>query len=253
MKKYIFLLFLLTCLSSYGQDTVFSETCGNADVSTARKVDAYTGWDNKAPVAFSRTTSLDGYADVRITSSTTNHVWFPYDKASDLIISNIPAINYRKLKLSFDIATYKLTDANVNKLTIYCNDSALTLPSTTFASTKFITVPDIELGNSATITLKFEYTALNNTNGYRLDNFNITGEKVTSGVNNPSVGHFNIIVSGNNLEISNIPNGSPVEIFNTLGSLVQTSVLHSGLIKLNNPAKGIYIVRAGTNRLKIIL
>jgi hypothetical protein len=255
MKKSIFTFLFLTCLSfSYGQETIFLETCGTTDISSPKKVDTYTGWDNSAPVTFTRTTTLDGYADVRITSSMTNHVWFPYDKNSDLIISNIPAENYHNLKLSFDIAAYKLADANVNKLTVLCNDSALTIPSEVFTSSKFITVSDIELNNSETITLKFQYSAENNINGYRLDNFKITGDKVTSDVYNPSVTNFNPFISGNELIISNITYGTPVEVYNLLGSLIQTSVLNGRSIELNrNITKGLYIIRAGKQTAKVTL
>ncbi|MDP4239727.1 MAG: hypothetical protein Q8904_09710, partial [Bacteroidota bacterium] len=113
MKKSILLLLLLTCLPFlHGQETIFFETCGKMDVSSPKKVDSYTGWDNSVPVRFSRTSTLDGCADVRITGTTTNHVWFPSGKSSDLIISDIGSANYQNLKLSFDIAAYKLAEAN---------------------------------------------------------------------------------------------------------------------------------------------
>jgi hypothetical protein len=245
----------MSCLSfSYGQETIFLETCGTTDISSPKKVDTYTGWDNSAPVTFTRTTTLDGYADVRITTSMTNHVWFPYEKSSDLIISNIPTANYHNLKLSFDIAAYKLTDANVNKLSVLCNDSALTIPSETFTSSKFITVSDIELNNSETITLKFQYSAENNTNGYRLDNFKISGDKVTSDVHNPSVSDFNPFISGNNLILSNITDGTTIEVYNILGTLIQSSVLNGRSIELNrNMTKGMYIIRAGKHTAKVTL
>ena len=172
MKKSTLLLFLLSYVFSYGQETIFSETCGSTNVPSPKKVDSFSGWDNAAPITFTRTITLDGFADVRSTSTFSNHVWFPTGKSSDLIISNIPTASYKNLKLSFDIAASKLTGANANNLSVYCNENLLIIPST-----KFIPIADIELSNAGTMNLKFEYTSIKNTNGYRLNNFKITGEK----------------------------------------------------------------------------
>ncbi|MDP4238521.1 MAG: T9SS type A sorting domain-containing protein, partial [Bacteroidota bacterium] len=189
-----------------------------------------------------------------ITGTTTNHVWFPSGKSSDLIISDIGSANYQNLKLSFDIAAYKLAEANVNKLTVYCNDSMLALPSVTFASSKFISVTGIELRNSNAITLKFQYTAENNTNGYRLDNFRITGVRVTSAINNPSAFRFNPIVAGRNVILRDVADGTVVEIYDMLGSEVQASKLEGGLFVLNNSlSTGFYIIRIGQINGKIRL
>jgi len=240
--------------SSYGQDTIFYESCGKTDVSSSKKVDLFTDWDNSSPVTFTRTTTLDGYADVRITSTTSNHVWFPSDKCSDLIISNIPAAGYKNLKLSFDIAPYKLTDACVDRLKIFCNNTPLVLPATTLTSQKFISVTDIPLAGSNSLTLKFEYTAENNTIGYRLDNFTISGEKATNDISNPSSSVFNPIISGNKLLIDGIPDGSVVVLYNSLGSILQTSAPYNGVITLNvNLVKGVYIVRIGNRSVKALL
>lgn len=255
MKTPILLLFLLSCLSfGYGQETIFMETCGFTDVLSPKKVDTYTGWDNAAPVTFTRTSTLDAFADVRIISSISNHVWFPYDKSSDLIISNIKTANYKNLKLSFDIAASRLTNANVNKLNVYSNGISLTIPTIEITSTKFISVSGISINNSEVMNLKFEYTALNNTNGYRLDNFKITGEKITSDVNNAIADVFKAIILGKYLLISNIDNGTPIVIYNSLGRLVQTTLLRNGYIELDSKVtKGFYIVRAGRSTQKIIL
>ena len=255
MKKSLFLLSLLSIyFYSSGQETVFIETCGNIDVSSAKKVDVYAGWDNSTPVLFSRTTTLDGAADVRITSTTTNHVWFPSGKNTDLIISDIPAAGFTHLKLSFDIAAYKLVDANANKLILYYNNNVLTVPSLTFSTSKFVTLPDITLSDSERITLKFEYTADNNTNGYRLDNFKITGEKTISGINNPAVHPIRLHITGHKLVLPDFPCGTPVAIFNLYGSMVQSSVLTNGSIELNPYfQKGMYLVRVANFTEKILL
>jgi len=255
MKKLLFLLPLLTFYSFIsGQEIVFFETCGKTEVTSAKKVDLYTGWDNSSPVVFSRTASLDGAADVRITSTTTNHVWFPADKNSDLIISNIPAAGYTHLKLSFDIAAFKLADANVNKLILYCNDIILIIPSLIFPTTKFITLPDIGLSDANLITLKFEYTAESNTCGYRLDNFKITGEKITSEMNVPKMNNTKLFISGNKLMAPDFMDGTRVEILNPAGMIIQLSEVKNGLAELNSILKkGMYIVRIGNLTSKIIM
>jgi len=255
MKKSMMLFFLLQFfLITFGQEMVFNETCGNSDVTSAKKVDVYTGWDNPSPVTYSRTTTLDGTADVRITSTTTNHVWFPSGKNTDLIISDIPAAGYTHLKLSFDMVAYKLADANANKLILYCNNSVLTVPSVTFSSSKFETITDIGLPNSERITLKFEYTADNNTNGYRLDNFRITGLKTTNNVLNPASNTIRLFISGHKLVLPDFPYGTSVEIVDLYGSIVQTSVLCNGSTELNSGLKkGMYLVRVANFTGKIML
>jgi len=255
MKKSLMLFSILTFyLFSFGQETVFNETCGITDVTSAKKVDLYTGWDNPAPVTFNRTTTLDGAADVRITSTTTNHVWFPSGKNTDLIISDIPAAGYTHLKLSVDMAAYKLTDANANKLFLYCNNILLIIPSLTFSSSKFVTLPDIALPDSKRITLKFEYSADNNTNGYRLDNFRITGEKITSNVINPTSNAIRLYITGHKLVLPDFPGGTPVEIVDMYGSMVQSSILNNGSTQLNsNLKKGLYLVRVANFTGKIRL
>jgi hypothetical protein len=255
MKKATILLLLLTCLSFlHGQEIIFLETCGNMDVSSPKKVDIYIGWDNQAPVIFSRTTTLDGFADVRITSTTSNHVWFPSDKSSDLIIMNIPASNYQHLKLSFDIAAYKLAGANVNKLTVYCNGTALIMPSVTLTTTKLLSVKDLDLPNSDVITLRFEFTAEKNVNGYRLDNFTITGDKVTSDMYTTKATDSSPIITSNTIRLPFLADGTIVVLFNTLGNRIQSSVIRNGYITLNRDIKkGIYLVHVGKSTWKIML
>ena len=244
----------MICLSfAYAQETIFLETCGSIAVSTSKKVDLYTGWDNSAPVTFTRTSSLDGCADVRSTSTITNHIWFPADKSSDLIISHIAAVNFKNLKLSFDIAAYKLTGSNINKLTLYCNGNVLSLPSDTLTSSKFVPVSDIALPNSDNIELKFEYTAANNTNGYRIDNIKIIGEKATLDITNPSTNNFKPYISGEYLVIPDHQDGIAIEIYNSSGCMVQHSILKNSSIVLRSKiTKGLYLIRAAKTTWKII-
>jgi hypothetical protein len=239
---------------SSAQETVFLETCGNTAVSSSKKVDLYTGWDNVSPVTFTRTSSLDGYADVRSTSSMTNHIWFPADKSSDLIISNITAVNYNNLKLSFDMAVYKMAGSNTNKLNLFCNGTRLSIPSDSITSSKFVSVVDIALNKSDIINLSFEFTALNNANGYRLDNIKINGDKSTSGMTDPVNADFNPIISGHKLIIRGMTEGTVVVIYNSMGSEIQTSELNNGSIDLSYQIKkGLYFIRVGNRTCKIIV
>ena len=255
MKKSIAFLFLSFYLSaSYGQETLFLETCGDKDVSSPKKVDSYTGWDNSNTITFSRTTSLDGYADVRTTSGSTNHIWFPSGKNTDLVISKIAANNHKNLKLSFDIAAYKLADANVNKLSVYSNNCALVIPSVTFLSSKFITISNIPIPNTDSIVLKFEYTALNNTNGYRLDNLIVKGEKVISDANALKLKDRTPFFCGKDLIFPSSVDATPVVIYNTVGIAILSSRLNHETLRLDgNLPKGIYIVRVSGYTWKILL
>ena len=263
MKKITLLLSFIVCVmfaqAQTQTETIYMETCGTLDVNTSGtgyrpKIEAYTGWDKTAPITYTRTLTLDGYADVRKISTTTNHIWFPANKGSDLIISNISAAGYTNLKLSFDVATNNTTNSNANKVAIFVNGTQITdIPSQTFSTTNtFISVNDLSIPSADQITLKFEYTATSNTVGYRLDNFKIVGD-IISGVNNPSEGAFHAIVSGKNLLVKNVANGSTVEIYSAIGSKVQSSVLENGAVKLNNLSKGMYIVRIGKLTQKFML
>jgi len=75
----------------------------------------------------------------------------------------------------------------------------------------------------------------------------------TTGLNNPTVNALNTFVSGKNLFVKNIANGSTVEIFSAIGTRVQTAVLENGKIELNNLQKGMYVVRVGKQTQKIML
>ncbi len=76
---------------------------------------------------------------------------------------------------------------------------------------------------------------------------------ITSSTSNPSANEFNAIVSGKNLLVKNVANGSTVEIYSAIGSKVQSSVLENGAVKLNNLSKGMYIVRIGKLTQKFML
>jgi hypothetical protein len=254
----IIILSFIACVAfTQAQETVFLETCGTtAPTSNPRPaVSAYTGWDNQAPITF--TNSTERYPDLRATSSLNSHVWFAATYETDMIISNIPAADYTNLKLSFDLASNKAnpSEANINKVFVYVNDSQITMPSVAIPEMNtYVNSGNIDISNAATIKLRFHFTAANNpTNyGYRLDNIKIIGDKL-AGVNTPNALKFKATVIGNDLQIKNVANGATVEIFSALGSKVQTSVLENGKVSVDNLSKGMYIVRVGKNTQKFML
>lgn len=75
----------------------------------------------------------------------------------------------------------------------------------------------------------------------------------TTGTHNPTPSTFTATVSGKNLLVTNVANGTKVEIFTALGSKVQSSELVNGAITLHNLTKGLYVVRVGKNTQKIML
>jgi hypothetical protein len=83
-----------------------------------------------------------------------------------------------------------------------------------------------------------------------LDDF-FFGEK-TTGINNLNINQFVAIVSGKNLLLNNVANGSTVEIYSALGSKIQTSVIENGKVGLNNLTRGMYVVRVNNMTQKIM-
>ncbi len=74
----------------------------------------------------------------------------------------------------------------------------------------------------------------------------------STGFNNPSVNQFTAVVSGKNLLLNNVANGSTVEIYSALGSKIQTSVIENGKVGLNNLTRGMYVVRVNNMTQKIM-
>lgn len=70
---------------------------------------------------------------------------------------------------------------------------------------------------------------------------------------NPSYRTFKAIVSGGKLIVTNVADGSNVDVYSMLGAKVQSDKLVAGSIQLNNLAKGLYIVQVGKETVKIKL
>lgn len=75
----------------------------------------------------------------------------------------------------------------------------------------------------------------------------------SAGINSPKANPFNASVIGKKLVLSNVTDGSTVEIYTALGSKVQSSELVDGSVVLNNLSKGLYIVRVGKQSQKFML
>jgi len=163
---------------------IFLETCGNdGQVSGNVAPTDYTGWDNKAPVAFS------GNVVVRKTNSMDTHVWFAawsttYPDFKYLTVSGINTAGCTGMTLSFD-ATHNLSGGSVkaNLMNVSVKDmntgaeTTLTVPATDLAYNSFVTVSGIT-GIPATSNLQITFsTTETNTMGMRLDNIRIEGVK----------------------------------------------------------------------------
>ena len=78
------------------------------------------------------------------------------------------------------------------------------------------------------------------------------GEK-TTGLSNLNASKLEVVVSGKNLLVKNVIEGSQVEIFSALGSKIQTSNVENGKISIANLKNGLYVVRSGKLTQKIML
>lgn len=74
-----------------------------------------------------------------------------------------------------------------------------------------------------------------------------------SGLNATKESKLEVVVSGKNLLVKNVIEGSEVEIFSALGSKVQTSNVENGKISIANLKNGLYVVRSGKLTQKIML
>jgi hypothetical protein len=78
------------------------------------------------------------------------------------------------------------------------------------------------------------------------------GEKAT-GLSTPKASTLEVLVSGKNLLVKNVVEGSTVEIFSAVGSKVQTSAVENGKVSIANLKGGMYVVRSGKLTQKIML
>lgn len=156
----------------------YNETFGTVDVSSAKpKIEAYTGWDMKAPVVYTDISPNypTEYCDIRVTSTTTNHIWVPANKNTGIKISGIES-GYKNIKLSYDIATNKAGE-NANVIAVKCNGTGLTnIPSIVFDKTNTFATITVDVPDNTTM-LEFVASAATNVGGYRIDNIKLEGVK----------------------------------------------------------------------------
>ena len=149
-------------------------------------------------------------------------------------------------------AVIKMVAGNANdtlKLYVGPDFSNLSLHSTcAFTSTGTATDPTY---GAALISQFGSATSIES--GISISSIKVTNQgTVISGLNDPVAVDFKAIVSGKNLIVKDIADGSTVEIYSTVGAKVQSSTLQNSSIQLNNLPKGMYIVRIGNLSSKIM-
>lgn len=154
-----------------GDGVIFSETFGEGDAGK-KKVGAYTGYDNQGKLTF---TDEFGTADVRALSGN-NNLWLPANKQSSLKISGINTTGYKKLTLTYEIACFTV-GADIRIVKVKCGDTTMTVPEGTIAASN--TFQEIKIDNVPTgiSTIEFITNADENTQGFRIDNIKLSGEK----------------------------------------------------------------------------
>lgn len=164
---------------------------------------------------------------------------------------------YGTTKLTFNTfyaarAVIKMVAGNANdtvKLYVGPDFSNLSLYSTCAYTTG--TVGDPTYG--ALLVSQFG-SATANESGVSIKSLKVTNlGTVANGFANPASMDFKAIVSGNNLIIKDIANGSTVDIYSSVGTKVQSAQLLNNTIQLNNLSKGLYIVRVGNLTSKIMM
>lgn len=101
-----------------------------------------------------------------------------------------------------------------------------------------------------TATSKINFAAKVAKNRFYIDNILVAA---VTDLRNTNTNRLQALVSGKNLLINNVTEGSNVEIYSALGSKVQTSTLENGKVSLSNLAKGMYVVRVGKLTQKFML
>lgn len=92
-------------------------------------------------------------------------------------------------------------------------------------------------------------------NGTKYCNVNLRTITVTiaSGIANTNADKLNVFVANKTLMVQGIADGTMVEVYSATGARILTQELVNGQVQLDNLSKGIYVVRAGNERCKIVL
>ena len=102
----------------------------------------------------------------------------------------------------------------------------------------FLNTPTAQAGNGS---IYLEDNSFSNVKAEKVDVPVVPTEKL------------NTLVTDNKLYIRNMKDGVIVDIYNAVGTKVQSSVLTDGFVELKNIAKGMYIVRVEKLAQKIML
>lgn len=158
----------------------FNETFGEG--ANREKVAAWTGWAEKAPVAYA---DASGNADVRQLSGN-SHLWMPGAKDSYLTITGINTTGKSDLVLTYDVAANVYNEGETTDLALIqvkINGTAVNIPSKTVVAkadnNKFYTIEAGSFPAASNVTLEFYIPAASNVFGFRLDNIKIAPKDET--------------------------------------------------------------------------
>lgn len=166
--------------------------------------------------------------------------------------------------LSFDHTVYDTQNTNALTLlfsTNYADDvttatwETVTIPTWTEKRWDFVTatvnVP-ADMQGQTNVRFAFKYTSTaDNSNTWEIKNVIVDGEK-SSGIGSLNASEASFFVSGGELIVNNVAEGTMVEIYNALGAKVQATVFDGSAINVSNLTNGVYVVRAGNNVQKMM-
>lgn len=117
--------------------------------------------------------------------------------------------------------------------------------------TATVNVPAAMQGQ-ANVRFAFKYTSTtDDCNTWEVKNVIVDGEK-NSGIGSLNTSEASFFVSGGELIVNNVAEGTMVEIYNALGAKVQATVFDGSAINVSNLTNGVYVVRAGNNVQKMM-
>jgi len=274
MKKITFLLSFVVCAMFAGaQNLLINPSFENW---TAGKPDSWT-LGTTGTVTQSSTTGTGSGSALQIaatgTFSVTQSVPGPFDTS-------------KQYKISFK---YKVTAGDGTDSRTWCNWITSAVGATTTTYWSMTSTDSLGLKGPGGNNQPASGTSGNGTNGYLIDNrtgdwntytFSFTppanatqfsfqirtyngatviwdelyfGLANNTGLNTPTASKLEVVVSGKNLLVKNVVEGSTVEIFSAVGSKVQTSAVENGKISIANLKGGMYVVRSGKLTQKIML
>lgn len=191
-----------------------------------------------------------------------------YETESWLISPAIDLSNVTKAVFSFDHAG-KQFGAPVTNLTVQISSNytegdvtaatwtELAIPNHLEGETNdFKSAGDMDItafcGQSA-VRIAFKYTSTTSGAGnWYVKNVTVKNSEPGTGVANVSGNEASFFVSGGELIVNNVAEGTMVEIYNALGAKVQATVFDGSAINVSNLTNGVYVVRAGNNVQKMM-